>query len=115
MIYSTCSDGTRVTDATCKARLSKTYRSLYEGTGHPNCAGCGGRANGSAHIVPKARAKQLGKSELIWSKDNILPACHICNTILENPQSEDFRNLLCYDYVVSVLEKYDYERYTKSV
>lgn len=115
MIYSKCSNGEAVSDATCKSRLSKTYRSLYEGTVHPSCAGCNDRAEGSAHLIPKARCKQLGRSELIWAKENILPACNHCNGVLENPQSEDFRNLLCYDYVVAVLKKYDYERYIKAI
>lgn len=115
MIYYKCSNGEKVSDAVCKTRLSKTYRELYEGNPHPTCKGCGARAQGTAHIIPKARAKQLGMSELIWSKDNLLPACHTCNGILENPQSLEFRKLYCYDYVITVLEKYDYERFTLSV
>jgi len=115
MIYYKCSNGQNVSDATCKARLSKIYREIYEGEPHPYCRGCGSRAQGTAHIIPKARAKQLGKSELIWDKDNLLPACNRCNSILENVQSEEFRQLNCYDYVIEILKKYDYERYTKAI
>lgn len=112
MIKYTCSDGTRVSEATIKQRLSKVYRELYDSQSQP-CWGCGGMAQGSAHLIPKKRCKDIGKTELIWSTFNIAPACHRCNNILEEIKGEEIKTLKCYPLLLEVTEKYDYERYLK--
>jgi hypothetical protein len=109
----TCSNGERVSEATIKQRLSKVYREMYEGEGPQMCHGCGGRAEASAHILPKARAKQLHLTELIWSSENIFPACNSCNALAENVASDSILDLLNYERIREVLQKYDPERASK--
>ena len=107
-----CSDGSRVSEATIKSRLSKAYRDRYQ-DGHPSCEGCGGRAQGSGHIISKARLKTLHLSDKIYDPDFFLPACHSCNSLMENTSSEAFKKLLCYDKCLTIIKKYDPERYSK--
>lgn len=105
-----CSDGSVVSEATIKRRLSETYREMYQGS-HPRCRGCGAAAQGSAHIVPKSICKSLGKTEYIWSPINIIPACYKCNSIIESYKSTEFRSLNCFEYVLEVTKQIDYGRY----
>ena len=41
------------------------------------------------------------------------PACHRCNSVAENVQSKEFRELLNLERILPVIEKYDPERYQK--
>jgi hypothetical protein len=104
------SSGERVSDATIKRRLSETYRRLYP-DGTPRCMGCGGMAQGSAHIVPKKRCKDIGKADYIWLPLNIIPTCHVCNSVIESYKSLAFQKLRCKELVLEVTEKLDPERY----
>jgi len=108
-----CSDGSRVSEATIKSNLSKSYRESDDGTTH--CRGCGARAEGHAHIVPKSRCKQLHKTELIWYPPNYFKACNRCNLAAENITSEAFRNLLNYYDCLRILREHDSERYQKAL
>ena len=110
-----CSNGELVTDATIKQRRSRVYRELYEGNPHPNCAGCGAPAEGSAHLIPQKVAKESGMSELCWTPINIVPACHKCNSILESYKSEKVKKLRCYDRLLEITRKYLPERYNKMI
>jgi 5-methylcytosine-specific restriction endonuclease McrA len=103
----------KYTESAIKSKLSALYKELYAGNPHPRCNGCGTAAQGTAHIIPKARCKQMGKPELIWDKENVFPACHKCNSIAENPQSPLFLKLLNITTILSVIKKHDPERYRK--
>lgn len=108
-----CSDGSRVSEATIKRRLSEAYRNKYW-DGHPVCEGCGEViAQGSGHLIAKSRLKTLHLSDKIYHPDFFVPACHSCNTKLENITSSDFKKLLCYDKCLTIIKKYDPERYSK--
>jgi len=116
MIKYFCSNGSRVSEATIKSNLSKAYRKAYEGEGTQICRGCGEKvAQGSGHLIPKARLKQLHLTELIWNPRLFLPMCYCCNGFCENVTSQAFRELLCYERCMEVLEKYDPERYQKAI
>jgi hypothetical protein len=105
-----CSNGERVSEATIKQRLSKVYRELYDSQLQP-CWGCNGMAQGTAHIIPKKRCKDIGKTELIWHPINLVPCCHRCNSIMESYKGENFKKLKCYSLVLEVTEKLDPERF----
>lgn len=113
MNYYKCSDGTKVSQSTINSRRSAAYRDLYEGEPHPSCRGCGRPAEGTAHILPQARAKQLGLSELCWKSENMFPSCHSCNAKAENISSTEIAELLNYDTIRSVIIRYDPERASK--
>lgn len=103
-----------VTEATIKSNLSVAYRQRYAGRGILLCEGCGvKKAQGTSHIVPKARLKQLGKTEYIWNPVDWFPACHDCNMIAENPNSDEIKKLLNYDRILRVTKELDIERYMK--
>lgn len=108
-----CSNGEKISQSQIDTRRSAAYRRMYDSPSQ-TCRGCGKVAQGTAHIVPQARAKQLGMAELCYTEDNMIPACHKCNAILENIQSEEFKQLFCYNYVIKILEKYDRERFQKA-
>jgi hypothetical protein len=111
-----CSDGERVSEATIRKRLSEAYREKYAGEPMQSCFECGAsQAQGSMHIIPKARLKSLHKTELIWDWEMFVPGCHICNTLLENVSSPEFKKLNGYEYYVEIFRKYDRERWMKSI
>ncbi len=112
--YYNCSNGTKVTEATIKANLSKTYRKMYEGEPYPSCEGCGlVRAQGSAHIIPKSVLKSLGLTELIWDPIMIFASCNQCNQIAENVSSIEITKLKNFERIKEVLFKYAPERASK--
>lgn len=106
-----CSSGETVTQSTIDKRRSDTYREMYSDNPMPQCSGCEVRAQGSAHILPQARCKQLGLTELCWSPINIVPTCHSCNSRMENISSKEIRELRNIDRILSVYKRYDPERY----
>jgi hypothetical protein len=111
--YYNCSNGERVSQATIDTRRSKTYKSLYAGEPHPVCAGCNGKAEGSAHLIPQKIAKDSGIAELCWSKENIVPACFKCNSLLESYKDEEVKKLFCYQQLLDITEKYLPQRFNK--
>ncbi len=113
MIKTLCSDGTKISEATIKSRLSKAYRDKYEGNPHPYCAGCGGKAQGSAHIIPKSQLKLLGLSDKIYHPDFFFAACYKCNQVCENISSGDIKKLMNYQTILELIRTYDVERYKK--
>lgn len=109
-----CSDGKMVTEATIQKNLSVAYKKRYLGRGVSLCEGCNEKlAQCTAHIVPKARLKQLGKTEYIWNSVDWFAACYECNAIAENPRSEDIKKLRNYDRILRVTKELDFERYLK--
>lgn len=110
--YYYCSDGSKVSEATIKKNLSKAYREKY-GSQFAICEGCGGQAQGSAHIIPKARCKSLKMTQLIWNPLNFFPACHVCNRAIENPKGEGWKQLRNKDECLNVIKQYDPELYEK--
>jgi 5-methylcytosine-specific restriction endonuclease McrA len=114
MNHSFDSQGNRYTEGMIKSRYSAFLRDLYQNESSAQwCEGCYLRAEGTAHIVPKARAKQLHKVELIWTKENVFRACHKCNGIAENVSSPEILELKNFEKIKQVLLKYDEERYRK--
>ena len=111
--YYKTSTGEKVSQSTINKRRSDAYREMYEGEPHPVCAGCNKPAEASAHIIPQARAKQLGLAELCWSKENIFPSCNSCNAKAENISSTEITKLLNYDTIRDVIIRYDPQRATK--
>ncbi len=111
-----CSNGEMVTQGVINTRRSKAYKSIYEDQPIQTCQGCQqNRAMCSAHIIPQARCKQLGLTELIWSAENIFPACHFCNQACENPSSEAITKLKNFERIKEVIQKYDPQRATKLI
>ena len=106
------SSGELISQATIDRRRSELYRELYDSQNQP-CWGCNGMAQGSAHIIPQKRAKDIGMAELCYSAVNVIPCCHSCNSIIESYKGEEFKRLKCYDLILEVTEKYDKERYLK--
>jgi hypothetical protein len=113
--YSQTSTGERITDATIQARYSKMLRYRYEGCGRLKCEGCGEYATCTAHIIAKARLKQLHKAELIYDPKASFPACYKCNLAIENPKGEAWKELKNKEYCLEFIEIHDPELYQKFI
>lgn len=110
-----CSDGTRVTQDQIDRFRSAAYKLKYP-VQEATCHGCWMRkAHGSAHSIPQARCKQLGKTELIWHPGNIWPACIQCNNRAENPNGEGWKKLLVKDEMLAFIKIHDQELYMKFI
>lgn len=88
-----CSDGERVTQRQIDRNRSEAYRKDYEENPSMWCEGCGQLAQCHAHIIPQARCKQIRKTELIWAKSNFFRSCFKCNSAIENPKGQAWRDL----------------------
>lgn len=107
-----CSDGTRVTQAMIDKKYLQSRINRY--SDHvPYCWGCGEAAQGNAHIIAQARCKVLHKTELIWDTRNYFPACNACNSAIENPKGEEWKNLKNIDYCLKWIKQEDPELFTK--
>lgn len=107
-----CSDGSRISEATIKSRLSKAYREKYW-QGHPMCEGCGERAIETSHIIGKARCKELRKTELIWDHGNMMPSCRSCHMKWEAINNPEWCELYNVVRLLLIVEKHDLITYTK--
>lgn len=106
-----CSDGTRVTQAEINEYRHEAYKKIYvEGM---KCQGCGGRYLCFAHVIPQARCKQLGKTELIWKFGNFFPSCFACNSAIESPKSKYWKSLKNIEKCLSFIKQHDPELYAK--
>lgn len=103
-----CSDGSRVSDATIKKRLSDAYRSRYSDF-HPRCEETGLPAQGSSHIVSQKRCKELHKCEMIWNPKNFFPATHDVNSRWES-NDVTLRNYWTYMDVVKEIDPVGYQK-----
>lgn len=108
-----CSDGTRVTQKEINDNLTEAYRIKYTKGNSMTCEGCGGWADSSAHIIAKARCKQIRKTELIWNPDNFFPACFECNAAIENPKGQEWKTLKNIDQCIQFIYEHDKELYFK--
>jgi len=109
-----CSDGSKVTQAQIDRRRSEAYRIKYQDNPNPICEGFGKeRAQGTAHIIPQARCKQIGKTELIWDTANMFPATHEANQAIENPKGTAWKQLKNLDYCLEYIFKHDRELWMK--
>lgn len=109
-----CSDGTRVTQAEIDKKRSEAYRIKYQDNPCPIDEGFREkRAKCTAHIIPQARCKQIGKTELIWDIDNMFAATFESNQAIENPKGEAWKNLKNINYCLNFIERHDPELYAK--
>lgn len=104
-----CSDGTRVTQAQINERLHEAYDQIDDCF----CKGCGRVGNSHAHIIAQARCKQIGKTELIWDRDNIFWSDFACNSAIENPKGKSWKSLKNIDKCLAFIKLHDPELYTK--
>lgn len=110
-----CSDGSRVTQAQIERYKTEAYKTKYPSQ-TMMCHGCGlNHAHGSAHIIPQARCKQLGLTDLIWNTINFFPGCIICNSVLENPKGSAWKKLLNIEYCLAVIKQFDEVLYQKFI
>lgn len=106
-----CQDGTKITEATIRQRLSRAYQKKYDGQPYPRCAETGERAEGSSHIISRQRCKQLRKADLIFNPDNFFPATHEVNRRWENGD-ETLPNYWKY---MEFVKEHDPEGYQKRI
>ena len=99
------------TESTIKANLSRAYKEHYLFEPSGSCEGCNGRGENTAHIIPKARLKVLKLVSLIWNPEVWFRACTRCNLSAENPDSDEIKELLNYERILEVTEKWDKERF----
>jgi hypothetical protein len=107
------STGELISQATIDRRRSQTYRELYEGNPHPSC-GCGVAAQGTAHLTPQKVCKDIGKAEYCYLKVNMIPACHKCNSRIENISSVT-KDDWFYEQLLTVTKLISNERYLKII
>jgi hypothetical protein len=110
-----CSDGSKLTEGTIKSKLSKAYREKYDGNYHPFCENCGKKATETSHIISKADAKILHKTELIWCHENMMASCRECHIKWENIYNPDWCKFSNIDRLLAVLVEYDIESYNKRI
>lgn len=110
-----CSNGERVTQAEINQRRDASYKRKYTKGNSLKCEGCGADATCSCHIIPQARCKQIGKTELIWDEVNYFPGCFDCNLAIENPKGEEWKQLKNKEQCLSVIENNDHELYQKFI
>lgn len=105
-----CSDGTKIGQSEIDERLKRHY-AIYD---HPvECEGCKRAATSHAHIIAKARCKQIGKTELIFNRGNWFFGCYDCNAAIENPKGKAWRGLLNINYCLSFIKQHDPELFAK--
>lgn len=104
-----CSDGVRVTQVNINQMYAK-----HRGKQKAKCEGCGiEKAVCNAHIIAKARCKQIGKTELIWDSNNMYSSCFACNVAIENPKGKAWKSLKNIDKCLAFIKLHDPELYTK--
>lgn len=108
----TSSDGMKYTESQIKRRLSDSYRNEEQRFW---CAGCGQIASCHAHIIPKARCKQLHKTELIWEPKNRFHSCFRCNLAIENPKGKEWQLLFNKHECLEFIKQHDQELYNKFI
>lgn len=109
-----CSDGTRVTQKYINEMRSHTYELMETVNPSIHCEGCLSEiAQGHAHIIPQARLKVIGKTELIWDGRCIFKACHECNAAIENPKGQAWKKLNNVERCMSFIAENDPELFIK--
>lgn len=106
-----CSDGTEVTEAQIKSKLSNAYRST---TFSRVCQCCGSEpARDHDHTLAKARCKVLHKTELIWFYANWSDSCRTCHEQWESLKSGEFTHHLNLIERMTFLREHDFEGFKK--
>lgn len=113
--YSQTSTGERLTDAQIKQRYLASRKNKYEGSIAHRCEGCGATATCSAHIIPQARLKQLHKAELIYNPKAYFPSCYKCNSAIENPKGQEWKELKNIDRCLFFILQHDPELHSKFI
>lgn len=91
MIYSICSNGRRVSQATIDKELSLAYREKYVADQRIICECClEAWSTASDHTIAKARCKVLHKTELIWNPFNFVRSCDKCHNNWESFKSGEW-------------------------
>lgn len=91
IVKSTCSDDTRVSQATIDRRYAEARAKKYAGvTTTLPCESCGQPGNDNDHTIAQARCKVIGKTELIWNPDNFPWSCRVCHKQWENFKSGEW-------------------------
>lgn len=108
-----CSNGERVNQTQIKNNRQKAYDLKRTACNTIICQGCGDTAVCFAHIIPQARCKQIGRTELIWALNNFFPSCYACNSAIENPKGQEWKALSNIEECLIVIEQNDHELYTK--
>ncbi len=104
--------GKSYSEATIQSNLSTAYKEFYMFEPLGSCEGCQVvQAQNTAHILPKARLKQLRLTSLIWNPIVWFRSCIRCNQIAENPSSDEIKKLKNFDRILEVTKKFDPERY----
>lgn len=104
-----CSDGTRVTQEEINGMMIPHRTMMGQA-----CQGCGIKiAVCKAHIIPRARCKVIGKTELIWEPQNMFDSCFNCNSAIENPKGEAWKKLKNINYCLAFIELHDKELFAK--
>jgi hypothetical protein len=105
--------GKSYSEATIKSNLSQAYREYYLFETKGFCEGCNGTGVCTAHIIPKARCKQLHLTSLIWNPVNWFRACYLCNQRAENVSSDAILELKNFETIKEVVTRYDPQRAAK--
>ena len=116
-----CSDGSLVTQSEIKYNLIETYIQI-DSERESVCEGCNRSLPLShSHTISQARCKQLGKTELIWDKENIFLECFdvpcsystYCHNIWSNGDLEKKKRLLNFGKKLEYIKIHDPETYQK--
>lgn len=109
-----CSDGGKVTDSGVRAMLAQAYLIRDELFPYVQCEGCKKElATCHAHIIAKAECKRIGKTELIWDINNFFNSCWSCNTAIENPKGNEWKQLKNIDKCLKFIAQHHYELFQK--
>jgi hypothetical protein len=109
-----CSDGSMVSQVEIKRKTAETYDKIGQDRAK-FCQGCGrwDVPLSHSHIIPQARCKVLGKTELIWDKDNIHYHCFndssSCHLKWETGNPVELIKMLDLEENIFYLEKHDPE------
>jgi hypothetical protein len=110
-----CSNGEKVTQSVIDRNLSASYKEKHEGKLKFVCEGCGDQAINNSHIIAQARCKVLGKTELIWDKNNYFNACMRCHTAWESFKSGEFVDMHITPKAMAYLKVNDLEGWQKRI
>jgi hypothetical protein len=77
------------------------------------CEGCGDLSHSHAHIIPQARCKAIRKTELIWNSRNWFHGCIKCNSAIENPKEQAWKQLKNIDECMEFIREHDKELFQK--
>lgn len=104
--------------AIIKRKLSEVYSEI-DNEREPVCQGCdrGSRPLSHSHTIGQKRCKQLGKTELIWDKDNIEIECFgnrdFCHEKWEKGTIKQKRKMKNFERKLEYVKKHDPEGYIK--